>query len=245
MRKQRLWKKVSGVLAAAMVLCAVSGCSKEAAESPEVSEPSKAKEETAGTEEKEGTQETAEAETSGIPELPLKEPVTINVMALADAGRSVDYENMSFWKQVEEETGIKVNWTVAKGDEFTQKKNLMFASGEYPDVIFGGGISVNEEESYGVEQQILIPLDEYINEESMPNYYSLLETRPNFRKQMVATDGHIYSISRAWEIGYSSGGHFFINKQWLDNLNLPVPKTIEEFEAALRAFKENDPNGNG
>ena len=176
MRKQRLWKKVSGVLAAAMVLCAVSGCSKEAAESPEVSEPSKAKEETAGTEEKEGTQETAEAETSGIPELPLKEPVTINVMALADAGRSVDYENMSFWKQVEEETGIKVNWTVAKGDEFTQKKNLMFASGEYPDVIFGGGISVNEEESYGVEQQILIPLDEYINEESMPNYYSLLET---------------------------------------------------------------------
>lgn len=245
MRKQRLWKKVSGVLAAAMVLCAVSGCSKGAAESPEVSEPSKAKEETAGTEEKEGTQETAEAETSGIPELPLKEPVTINVMALADAGRSVDYENMSFWKQVEEETGIKVNWTVAKGDEFTQKKNLMFASGEYPDVIFGGGISVNEEESYGVEQQILIPLDEYINEESMPNYYSLLETRPNFRKQMVATDGHIYSISRAWEIGYSSGGHFFINKQWLDNLNLPVPKTIEEFEAALRAFKENDPNGNG
>ena len=43
MRKQRLWKKVSGVLAAAMVLCAVSGCSKEAAESPEVSEPSKAR----------------------------------------------------------------------------------------------------------------------------------------------------------------------------------------------------------
>ena len=32
---------------------------------------------------------------------------------------------------------------------------------------------------------------------------------------------------------------------WLEKLNLEVPETVEELEAALRAFKTQDPNGNG
>lgn len=232
-------KSVAAVLSMAMTLSLLAGCGGTQTDTGAQS----------GTQsssaEAEAGNASAEFNSAGVPELPLKEPVTLDVMAVADPSVSVDYENMAFWKMVEEETGVKVNWTVAKGDEFTQKKNLMFASGEYPDVILGGGINANEEESYGVEQQILVPLDEYVNEEWMPNYYGLLETRPNFRKQMIATDGHIYSISRAWEIGYNSGGHFFINKQWLDNLGLEVPETMEEFEAVLQAFKNDDPNGNG
>lgn len=244
MKKRR--KAIAAVLSMAMTLSLLAGCGGAQTESQEGTgtQTGSVAAETGSTAAETGSA-AAEGTASGVPELPLQEPVTIDVMAMADPSVSVDYENMAFWKMVEEETGVKVNWTVAKGDEFTQKKNLMFASGEYPDVIFGGGIDANEEESYGVEQQILIPLDEYINEEWMPNYYGLLETRPNFRKQMIATDGHIYSISRAWEIGYNSGGHFFINKQWLDNLGLEIPETMEEFEAVLRAFKENDPNGNG
>lgn len=234
--KKRIHKICSLILALAML----AGCGQNQA--------------TAQTEATAAQTETAKVQSEAVPEeepaakvpqLPLTEPVTINVMAMADPSVSVDYENMAFWKMVEEKTGVKVNWTVAKAEEFTQKKNLMFASGEYPDVIFGGGIDASEEESYGAEQQILVPVDDYMNEECMPNYYSLLETRPNFKKQMIATDGHIYSISRAWEIGYDSGGHFFINKQWLDNLGLEIPETMEEFENALRAFKEQDPNGNG
>lgn len=251
--KEKRRKVLVTVLGMAMVLSLLQGCGdtqtspqKETGEqtSDPVQEESAAEpEESVETQEESAKEQDASA--APAPALPLAEPVTIDVMALADASVSVDYGNMAFWKMVEEETGVKVNWTVAKGDEFTQKKNLMFASGEYPDVIFGGGISTKEEESYGVEQQILIPLDEYVNEAWMPNYYGLLESRPNFQKQMVATDGHIYSISRAWEIGYNSGGHFFINKQWLDNLGLEVPKTVEELMEVLRAFKENDPNGNG
>lgn len=237
MLKKKLRKWCGLILAAVML----AGCGTTANEMTQESVSEEAKADMAQAPAGEPAQEAA----GKVPKLPLAEPVTINVMAVADPSVSVDYENMAFWKMVEEETGVKVNWTVAKADEFTQKKNLMIASGEYPDVIFGGGISSSEEESYGVEQQILVPLDEYMNEECMPNYYSLLETRPNFKKQMIATDGHIYSVSRAWEIGYDSGGHIFINKQWLDNLELEVPETMDEFEDVLRAFKERDPNGNG
>lgn len=38
---------------------------------------------------------------------------------------------------------------------------------------------------------------------------------------------------------------FLIRKDWLDKLGLSVPETWEEFVSVLRAFKNNDPNGNG
>ena len=37
----------------------------------------------------------------------------------------------------------------------------------------------------------------------------------------------------------------WINQTWLDNLGLDVPTTTEELYTVLKAFKENDPNGNG
>jgi ABC-type glycerol-3-phosphate transport system substrate-binding protein len=36
-----------------------------------------------------------------------------------------------------------------------------------------------------------------------------------------------------------------IRADWLAKLRLPVPRTIDEFEQALKAFKERDPDGNG
>ena len=37
----------------------------------------------------------------------------------------------------------------------------------------------------------------------------------------------------------------WINKTWLENLGLEMPTTTEEFENVLKAFKDQDPNGNG
>src|SRR5690606_4877116 len=39
--------------------------------------------------------------------------------------------------------------------------------------------------------------------------------------------------------------YFSINVKWLENLGLDVPTTVDEFYTVLKAFKEQDPNGNG
>lgn len=174
----------------------------------------------------------------------VKEPITIKIMASADANVPTDYENMAYWKMVKEKTNIHPQWQVYKAEEFSQKKNLMFVSGEYPDVIMCG-ISADNEEQYGVEQKILIPLKEYINKDRMPVFTSLIQPYPEYVKQITATDGNIYSIPRAFVIDYTNAGHFFINKKWLDELKLGVPKTTAELENVLKAFKTKDPNRNG
>ena len=38
---------------------------------------------------------------------------------------------------------------------------------------------------------------------------------------------------------------FFIRQDWLDKLGLKTPETVEEYYNVLKAFKEQDPNGNG
>ena len=37
----------------------------------------------------------------------------------------------------------------------------------------------------------------------------------------------------------------WIYKPWLDELGMKVPETLEEYRAALQAFKDNDLNHNG
>lgn len=38
---------------------------------------------------------------------------------------------------------------------------------------------------------------------------------------------------------------YWLNKKWMDNLGLEEPRNLEELNIALKAFKEQDANGNG
>jgi putative aldouronate transport system substrate-binding protein len=152
-----------------------------------------------------------------------------------------NFAGMDYYKELETQTGVKINLTTAHSSEWTTKTNLMFASGEYADVILRGGI---EPERYGVDQKILIPLEDHI-EKSMPVYKAILARDPALNDYMRASDGHIYYTGFLMPQNINVEAHLFINKAWLDKLGLPVPVSIAEFENTLRAFRDRDPNGNG
>ena len=93
---------------------------------------------------------------------------------------------------------------------------------------------------------ILLPLDEYINETDTPNIYKFFEDYPKSKAANYLPDGHMYSLPQfvEYEPQYLENT-IFINKTWLDKLNLDVPKTMDDLLEVLRAFKTGDPNGNG
>ncbi len=171
----------------------------------------------------------------------VEEPITIRVFQYALENQQVDFENMWFYKELEKKTNIKVEWEVVKDADWKTKLNLMFASGDWPDVIIRGEIDSIEE--YGVTQGILAPLDDYL-EEYMPNYYSRLQLN-NANASIPASDGKTYWIGNLTAQNVNHDGNHFINKAWLDKLGLEVPKTIDELTEVLRAFRDKDPNGNG
>ena len=122
----------------------------------------------------------------------------------------------------------------------TEALNLMLASGNIPDIVGSSRIKdfVNQ---YGPEGAFL-PLNDLI-EEHAPNIKAYFETRPEIEAAIKAADGNMYYIPYLPDGKY--GRAYWIRTDWLDKLGLAVPQTVEEFEEVLRAFKTQDPNGNG
>ena len=169
-----------------------------------------------------------------------EEPITIKVMQWALENQQADFENMWYFDVLEGETNIKVEWEVVREEDWTTKTNLMFASGDYPDVIIRGPIDVEE---YGVNQGILIPIEDYLAE-YMPNYYARLSMN-NINASIPASDGHSYMVGWVEAQNINHEPNHFINQKWLDNLGLAVPTTLEELNDVLIAFRDQDANGNG
>lgn len=81
-----------------------------------------------------------------------------------------------------------------------------------------------------------------------PNLKGLLEKYPEIEEALTFPDGHIYSFPQMTDPEFSSmriGPKPFINKDWLETLDMDMPETTDEFYDYLKAVKEGDPNGNG
>lgn len=155
-----------------------------------------------------------------------------------------DYASMQLVQEWQDSTNIVIDWTNLAEQVYQEKKNLLLASGDMPDALFNSGLSDSEIVDYG-SNGTLIPLEQLINDHA-PNLKALLDERPDIRAAITASDGHIYSLPSVEELGILPFPNFlYINKAWLDKLGLPVPTTIDEYRAALEAFKTQDPNGNG
>ena len=154
---------------------------------------------------------------------------------------AVDFSSMWYYKQIEQQTGVHVDFTEIKDSEWTSSVSLAFARGKMPDMILRGSLDVEE---YGVTQHLLVPLDVYMAKGYLPNYTSRMD-QAGLREQLTASDGHIYQLGFLISQDVNTNGHFFINRTWLDRLGLRIPETVDELTEVLRRFRKEDLNGNG
>lgn len=144
--------------------------------------------------------------------------------------------------EFKKQTNVDVELRLYPNETAKERLNLDLNSGDYADVIGGWTLTDSHILTYGVNQGIFIPLEDYF-EKYCPNITAVLD-RPGVRERMTAPDGHIYGIPYVCDdntVSYSP----YINSKWLENVGMEMPTTTEEFEAVLKAFKEKDANGNG
>lgn len=227
-------KVVALFMAGAMVMTALTGCGSS--------------ESSIGTAASEGT---VQAETSdnfnetGYPIV--NEQITLKVMmAIRDSDSLTAPEDMPAVQRLEELTNINIEWEMIKGSDWKTKTNLMFSSGEYPDIIIcPNGEGYIDDEEYGVTQGLVIPLDDYI-EKYMPIYNERIAAEASDPTvSLIASDGQKYSVGYLVGQNINTSVHTFINQEWLDAVGMEVPETVDELTEVLRAFKTQDPNGNG
>lgn len=178
----------------------------------------------------------------------VNEPITLTVFAPSEGDYS--WEDNAQVKEIEEATGIKLEWvTCASSEKVQDKLSVLFASGDVPDIILTGVGGSNRydkatEQSLG-EQGLVLPLNEYLDTISV-GYKEAFEQIDGMREYITTPDGNIYSLPNvdgSLHVQYNM--KCWINTEWLDNLGLDMPKTTEDFYNVMKAFKEKDANGNG
>lgn len=177
-------------------------------------------------------------------EFPLEEKQEITICAQARTLATLSFDEMPFVQMMEEQTNVHVNWIEYPETSWDEKINLDFASGNLADAYMTCyGMDDGTFMKY-VNDGSIIAVDGIIAEQA-PHITAKMEQYPDVKAASTALDGHMYGLARYEFDGNDIPCFMYINKTWLDNLGLEIPTTTEELTAVLRAFKEQDPNGNG
>ena len=168
----------------------------------------------------------------------------------------LDHDNNALTKWIEEECNVELTFIEYAGgtDVATQISTTIAARQELPDILFGISLSDSVITRYG-KDGYLLDLSEYYEDKEgaskifwdrLANEMTAYDQDLVLRKITDVETGAIYCVPCV-ETSYTDKMMWqtWINQTWLDKLNLKAPTNNEELLTVLRAFKTQDPNGNG
>ena len=171
--------------------------------------------------------------------------VTLNAAVMLKPLESKKRNDLWLFQELQRMTNVKIAFDAYPSDGWIEKKNLLIASGDLPDMFWGAWIIEDREcLAFGL-QGVIIHIEDLIPKYN-PNLEEILRANPGYRSTITTPDGHIYGYPNITEpVSGRVGACFFMNDDWFAQLGMEAPKTTDELYTVLKAFKENDLNGNG
>ena len=158
---------------------------------------------------------------------------------------------------LEEKTGVHIDFVHYTSEQASTQLNMMIASGDFYDLMdqvwYPGGPQA------GIDEACFTDLSPYLDE-YMPTYkaaidcddYSLtgwqwsdsekelyqIKAEDTFRNCVTTSDGSIWCVTMVWDIQRPAESGPIIRQDWLDEMSLEMPDTLDELEVVLEAFKQ-------
>lgn len=141
--------------------------------------------------------------------------------------------------------GIDINyaWTVRGGlndDAYTQKLNVTIASGDLPDVLIVNRTQLKQL----AESDMIVDMTKYYEDYASDLTKEVYNSEGPGILESATFDGQLMAVPYA-DASVESTQYLWIRQDWLDKLNLEVPKTMQDLLAVANAFVTQDPDGNG
>lgn len=230
-------KTLSLVLAAAMAAATVAGCGSSSSTA------------NMSDEEKEAWEAAANDPYGKYPEL-VTYTTGYNLTAQgADTLAGTAYENdtpsdNAYTRYLKEVLNVQNEnmFEAQTGDDYDQKVSLAIAAQDIPDIMYISDYSTLVEL---VESDMIEDLTDVYNNLACDTVKAAYESygEENNPLNYVTFDGKIMAIPKTQ---LSDGQDFlWLRKDWLENLGLDEPSTLDEVADVLRAFINDDPDGNG
>ncbi len=174
-----------------------------------------------------------------------KESVTLEYWCKLSSTQAKVVQNLKETEVIKEllkRTGINVEYTHPAAGQEKEIFNLMIASNDLPDILEYTWLKFPGGPTSAITNGYIMKLNDTFDKYS-PNITAALEKYPHIDKMIKTDEGFYYGYPSVR--GEEKSGNILLNysgcvvrKDWLDDLGIELPETIEEWETMLRTFRD-------
>lgn len=162
-----------------------------------------------------------------------------------------DITEMWNFQEAERVTGVHVEYTTCSYVTESEKKNLMYASGLYDDMISFFMNDYNGGYTAAIEDEVYIDVKDYVAQ-YCPNYSAILDSNPDIRRGVVTDEGLMTGLFQINTSIQPSWSGLYVRGDWLEKVGMEAPTTLDEIHDVMVAFRDQcgasfgiSPNSNG
>ncbi len=225
---------IAGLLAGAMVISSFTACGNTGSSTTEKTSSSQAEAEA-----------NLPVDENGNPSAfgKYEDPVTVEIvqsinpsLPLPDGDSATDNYYTRYIKE-NMNIDIKVKWQASSSD-YSQKLNLAIASNDLPDILVVGDAEFKKLIKSGLIEDLTPYYEQYASDTIKDN----IDKTDGKAIANASVDGKMYGLPnvQAEADGYNL---MWIRQDWLDELGLEAPETVEDLENVAKAFVDNNMGG--
>ncbi|MGH2558050.1 MAG: extracellular solute-binding protein [Thermomicrobiales bacterium] len=178
---------------------------------------------------------------------PTKFDPPINVTTVANAWPTIQYAsgddiNNNPWSRAyAEKLGVTVEseWAVPP-DQYPERVNLMLASGDLPDFFQANDTQLKQL----VENDLLADLTDVYQQSASERVKQAMTDGGPLPIQASTFDGQLMAFPHA-TVAKEGAPVLWVRSDWIEQLGLPEPTSIQNLLAVAEGFAANDPAGSG
>ncbi len=149
------------------------------------------------------------------------------------------FNDSLWWQELENRTNVHINWYEWNGTGNSNEAfMLLVGSGEWEsyDALVDVGSLYTGGDSAAYGDEIIMDLAPYL-EEYAPDYYNLVQNDDTYKLNTYKSTGEMLAMYQCWDYDKLPSLGLTIRYDWLEQVNMEVPKTYTQLHDALTAFK--------
>lgn len=167
------------------------------------------------------------------------EQMSLHLFVSRPESASLPDPSLDFVRQTIESTfKVRLQVTAAAESDYHTRLAALLAANDPPDMWLGLGSDGGA--SYTLDNALAV-MSLFVSPDTMPNYFQYWMNEEELRRYQF----HNKFVRAPLPYDKMAYRSYYIRKDWLDRLGLPVPDTYEAYVKTLRAFTYDDPDGNG
>lgn len=140
-------------------------------------------------------------------------------------------------KELQKRTGVEVEFVHPPQGQENEKFSILITSKSLPDIIEYNWINYPGGPAKAIKEGVITDIAKY--RDKAVNLFKYLDDHEEVYKMASTDDNEVFSfpfIRGDESLGFSTG--LVVRGDWLEELGLELPETIDEWETVLRAFKD-------